>query len=162
MFDRRANGACRAGKRLLLSEVWIDLFELTHLPSGSPTQITVAGVSQIQVRYLPEPTRSVKTRGQFVSECLIVGEAICLRRADRVLVKTLSIELAALDPGDLGPDQRGAVLEILRAIRRQDLQLPVVSGQGLDILASLASYPGRAGCRLRECTVEVILRRFEQ
>jgi hypothetical protein len=41
-------------------------------------------------------------------------------------LETLGIELAAFDPGDLRPDQCGAVLEILRAIRRPDFELSVV------------------------------------
>src|SRR6266851_2060612 len=116
MFDRRTNGARRARKRVFLSEVWIRLVELPHLPVGSPMEITVTGVPQIQVRELLEPTRRVKACGQFVSERLIVNKAICAGRADRLLVKTLSIEIAAFDPGDLCADKCSAVRKVLRTI----------------------------------------------
>src|SRR6266851_9972669 len=100
--------------QLFLSEVRIRLVELTHLPNGSPTEITVASVPQIQVRELLEPTRRVKARGQFVSERLIVNKAICAGRTDRPFVETLSIELAAFEARDLGGDQRRPVRKVLR------------------------------------------------
>src|SRR5258705_10180447 len=127
MLNRRTNGAHRAGKRLFLSEVWIRLVELSHLPDGSPTKVAVAGVPKIQVRELLEPTRRVKARGQFVSERLNVDKAICTGRADRLLVETLSIELAAFDPGDLRADKRNAVLEILKAVHCPNVEL-IVAG----------------------------------
>src|SRR6266404_3369009 len=102
------------------------LVELSHLPDGSPTEVAVAGVPQIQIRDLLEPTRRVKARGPFVGNRLIVNKAICAGRADRLLVETLSIELAAFDPGDLCADKCNAVLEILGAILCPDLQLVVV------------------------------------
>src|SRR6266851_8421362 len=118
MFDRRTNGARRARKRVFLSEVWIRLVELPHLPVGSPMEITVTGVPQIQVRELLEPTRRVKACGQFVSDRLIVNKAIGAGRTDRLLVETFTIEIAAFDPGDLCADKCSAVLEILRAVLR--------------------------------------------
>jgi hypothetical protein len=99
---------------------------LPHLPKGSPTEITISGIPQIQVRDLPESTRRVKARGQFVSERLIVNKAICTSRADRLLVETLSIELAAFDPGDLCADKCNAVLEIFRAVLHPNVELVVV------------------------------------
>ena len=59
------------------------------------------------------------------------------------------------------PDQRGAVLEILRAVLRPDFKLPVVSGQSLDMQPSLAGRCGLAQCRSGERAVKLILRRFE-
>jgi hypothetical protein len=99
---------------------------LSNFPNCSPTEITVAGVPQIQVRELLEPTRRVKACGQFVSERLIVNKAICASRTDRLLVKTLSIEIAALDPGDLCADKCNAALEILRTVLRPNVELLVV------------------------------------
>ena len=55
-----------------------------------------------------------------------MNKAVGAGRADGLFVEAFGIELAALDAGDLGADQRGAVLEILRAIRRPDLELPVM------------------------------------
>ena len=60
------------------------------------------------------------------------------------------------------PDQRGAVLEVLRAILRPDLELAVVGGQSLEMLLPLVGRGGIAGCCSRERTVELIFRRLEK
>ena len=70
-----------------------------------------------------EAARRVEARGELVGERLVVDKAVCAGRADGLFVEALGIELAAFDPGDLRADQRGAVLEILRAILRPDLEL---------------------------------------
>src|SRR6266436_3505208 len=160
MFHRRTNGARRAGTWVFLSEVWIRLVELSHLPDGSPTEVAIACAPQIQVRDLPEPTRRVKARGQFVSERLIVNKAICAGRADRLLVETLSIELAALDPGDLCADKRSAVLEILRAVPRPNVKLVVVGFQGLEMPRFLIGRRGIPGCRVGKRVIEAKLYRL--
>ena len=82
-------------------------------------------------------------------------------RADGLFVEALGIELAALQAGDLGADQRGAVLEILRAIRRPDLELLVMRSDSVQVLLPLAGCRGIAGGGLRQCAVEMIFRRFE-
>ena len=91
-----------------------------------------------------------------------MDKAIGAGRADGLFVEALGIELAALQARDLRADQRGAVLEILRAIRRPDLELPVVSGQSLEMRPPLASCRGLAERRSGQCAVEVIFRRFEK
>ena len=106
----------------------MDRVELPHLAIGSPTQIAVAGVLQIHTGNLLEATRRVEAGGELVGERLVVNKAVGAGRADGLFVEALGIELTAFDPRDLGADQRGAVLEIVRAIRRPDLQLPVVRG----------------------------------
>src|SRR5580692_11509791 len=142
--------------------MWMMLFELPHLSISSPTEIAVARVPQIDMRKLFEATRRVEARGQFVGERLVVDKAVGAGRADGLFVKVHGIECAAFDPGDLRPDQCGAVLEILRAICRPDLELSVVRDQSLNMLPSLAGRCELAGCRPAECTVEVVLRRIEQ
>src|SRR5258708_6279807 len=127
MFNRCTKGARRAGKSLFLSEVWISLVELPHLSDGPPTEITVAGIPQIQVRDLLEPTRRVKARGQFVSDRLIVIKAICTGRADRLLVQAHRLGFAAFDPGDLCADQGGSVLKISATIPFPSPELGVMS-----------------------------------
>src|SRR5258707_13036335 len=111
---------------MFMSEVRIDSVELPHLSYGPPTKIAVAGAPQIQIRDLLEPTRRVKARSQFVSKRLVVNKTICAGRADRLLVETLSIELAAFDPGDLCADKCNAVLEVLRAVPHPNVELVVV------------------------------------
>ena len=135
---------------------------MPDLTVGSPTEVAVPGVLQIRVRDLLETSCRVEAAGEFVGERLVVDKAILSRRADGLFVKVHGIERAAFDPGDLRPDQCGAVLEILRAIGRPDFKLSVVRDQSLDMLPSLAGHCGLAGCRLGECTVEVIFCRIEQ
>ena len=90
-----------------------------------------------------------------------MNKAIGAGRADGLFVEALGIELAALQAGDLGADQRGAVLEILRAILRPDLELLVMRSQSLQVLLPLAGRRGIAGRGLGQRAVKVILRRFE-
>ena len=71
------------------------------------------------------------------------------------------MSLAALDASKLGAHQGGAVLEILRAVLSPDFKLSVVSDQSLDMQPSLAGRCGLAECRSGECTVKLILCRFE-
>src|ERR1700730_18511268 len=125
VLDRRAD--CARRKSLLLDEVRMQLLELTGLPDGSPAQITFACAPQIHTRKISDTARGVKALGVFVSDRLVVNKAFGAGRADRLLVETLSIELAAFDPGDLCADKRSAVLEILRAVPRPNVELVVVS-----------------------------------
>src|SRR5260370_40024723 len=129
--------------------------EVPNIAIGSPAEIASARIAEINMRKLVEPTHRVKARGQLVGERLIMDKAICASRADRLFVKVHGIERAAFDPGDLRPDQRGAILEVPRANCRPDLELSVVSDQSLDMLPSLAGRCGLAGCRLGERTVKV-------
>ena len=131
VFDRRPDRARRAGRGLFRPKVGIHLVELPHLAVGSPTQIAVAGIPKIHTRKLFEPTRRVEARGELVCERLVVDEAVGACRADGLFVEVLSIELAPLQARDLGADQRGAVLEVLRTVLRPDLQLPVMRGQSV-------------------------------
>ncbi len=49
MFDRRPDRARRTRRSLFLPEVRIHLVELSHLPIGSPTEVSVAGVAQVEI-----------------------------------------------------------------------------------------------------------------
>ena len=63
MLDRRPDRARRPGHRLCLPELRIQLIELPHLAIGSPTQVAVAGVPQIDMGNLLEiraPRRSAR------------------------------------------------------------------------------------------------------
>jgi len=135
---------------------------LPDLAVGTPAEVAVPGVVQIHVRDLLETTCRVEAGGEFVGERLIVDKAVCVRRVDGLFVKMLGLDFAAFDTCDLGADQRGAIFEILRAVLRPYFELSVVGGQSLEMLASLVGRCGLAGCCLGECTVEVILCRFER
>jgi hypothetical protein len=95
------------------------------------------------------------------SQRLIVDEAVCLCRTDGLFVEELGIELAALQTGDFRPDQRGAVLKILRAILRPYFKLPVLSRQSLEVLLFPIGRRGIPGCRVRKRSIEVKLRDFK-
>ena len=114
---------------------------MPHLALGAPTQIAVAGVPQIGLGNRLEATRRVEAGGQFVGERLIVNEAVGAGRADGLFVEALGIELAAFEARDLGADQGGAVLEIVWAIRRPELEVPVVGGQCVEMLLPIAAEP---------------------
>src|SRR5262245_13576065 len=112
----------------------MQLLELPHLTSGSPTEVVVPGIPQVSVRDLLEAQCPIKACREFVSERLIVDKAICVRRADGPVVKTRGFALATFDARYFRTDQCGAVLEILRAMLSPDSQLPVVSTQCFDML----------------------------
>src|SRR5260370_27073354 len=73
----------------------------------------------------------------------------------------LGVKYAALDPCDLCADKRSAVFEILRTIYCPDLELPVVSGQSLQMLLPLVGQCGVVKCRSGKRSVEVMARRFQ-
>ncbi len=137
MFDGRADRAARVGRRLFLAEVRIELVKLPHFAVRSPAQVALAGVSQVQLRNRLETAHPVESPGQFIGDRHILDKAVCLGRADGLLVKVFGIKYAAFDASDLCADQGGAVCEILRAIHRPDLELPVVSGQRIQMLLPL-------------------------
>src|SRR6202140_1536894 len=132
MFDGRPDRARWSGPQLVLPELRIHLIELPHLAIGSPPQVAVPGVSQVEMRYFIEATGRVEARSKFVGERLIVNKAICAGRADGLFVQTFGIEVAALQAGDLGANQCGAVFEILRAVLSPDLEFPVMRSERLD------------------------------
>ena len=131
MFDGRPDRAGRPRRRGFLPELRIHLLELRDLPAGSPTQIAVAGIAQVDIRKLLEPARPVEAGSTFVGDCLIVDEAVVARRADGLFIQTFGVEVAALQSGDFRADQRGAVREILGTILRPDLEPLVMSIDGL-------------------------------
>jgi hypothetical protein len=91
-----------------------------------------------------------------------VNEAVCAGRPDGLFVKVHGIERAAFEARDLGAYQRRAVFEILRAIFCPYFQLSVVRRQSLEVLPSLPSFCGIAGCRLRKRPIKVVLRRSKK
>ena len=109
-----------------------------------------------------EAARRVEARGEFVGERLIVDKPVCVCRADGPFVEMLGIELPAFDACYLRADQRGAVVEILRAIRRPYFELSVVGGQSLDMLLSLVGRCSIAGRGPGKCAVKLVFRRFKQ
>src|ERR1700686_1537011 len=112
------------------------------------------------MRKLFESTGRVEARGQFVGERLIVNKAVGAGRADGLFVEAHRVTITAVDTSKLGPDQRGAILEIGRTIRRPELELLLTRSDSVQVLLSLAGRRGIAGSGLRQRGVEVIFSRF--
>src|SRR5258705_2623166 len=105
------------------------LIELAHLAIGSPPQVAVPGVSQVEMRYFIEATGRVEARSKFVGERLVLDEAIDAGRADALLIEPHSIDVTTFQASDLGSDQRGAVFEVLWPLVAPDLELPALGRQ---------------------------------
>ena len=75
---------------------------------------------------LLEPARCMETRGKLARECLVVDEAVRSRRGDCPFVEAHRLGIPALDACDLGADERGAVLEVRRAVLGPLLELAMV------------------------------------
>ena len=69
-----------------LHEVRICLVELPNLPDGPPMEIAVTSIPKIGVRDPLEPPRSVKPRGDFIGDRLIVDKAAITCRANGLFV----------------------------------------------------------------------------
>src|SRR3982074_2987722 len=73
----------------------------------------------------------IEAGSEFIGERLIVNKAVGAGRADSLFVEALGIELPAFDPRNLGADPRSAVREIVRAIRRPELELLVMRSESV-------------------------------
>src|SRR5262249_22191021 len=156
VLDRCRDHARRAGRGRPCSEVRIHLLELPHLAIGSPAKIAVARPPQIYARKLFEAARGIEARRHFVCERFVLDEAIVTRRPDRLFVEARRVPIAALDASELCARQRGAVLEILWAMLRPELQLLVMRSQSIQVLLSLG-WCGIATGGLGQRTVKAII-----
>ncbi len=147
MFDGRPHRARWSGRELVLPELRIHLIELPHLAIGSPPQIAVPGVSQVDMRYFIEAMGRVEARSKFVGERLVLDEAIDAGRSDAPLIEPHGVDIAAFQASDLGSDQRGAVFEVLWALLGPDLELPVMGGQRCEMRSPLAGGVTNRGMR---------------
>ena len=82
------------------------------------------------MRDLLEAARRVEAGSQLVGEGFNVHKVVRARRTDRFFVEAFRVELPAFDPSDLGADQRGAALEVFRAIGFPHPELLVVNPRG--------------------------------
>src|SRR5271165_2421392 len=86
LIDRRFNLPRRTGRAPFGPEVWVHLVELPHLSIGSPAQIAVAGVLQIERGNLVEPARSVECGSALIGYRLVVEERVATSRMDSLFV----------------------------------------------------------------------------
>src|SRR5262249_28470341 len=92
----------------------------------------------------------------------MVDKAVGAGGADGLFVKVHGIERAAVEAGEVRAPQRRAGLKILPTILRPHLVLLLVSSQRLDMLLSRVVRCRIKGRSSRECTIKVILGRFEE
>jgi hypothetical protein len=109
LFDGRPDCVRRPGRWLFLTQFRMQANELSGLAVGSPAQIAVQRVSQVEKREPAEAARCVEARGDFVGERLVMDEAAPAGRPDGLLVKVHGIERATFDAGDLRPDAVGKI-----------------------------------------------------
>ena len=103
--------------------------KLPHLAIGSPAEIAVAGILQIHAGNLLKAARSIEAGSELVGERLVVNKAVGAGRANGLFVEAHRVDVSPLEASKLGADQRGAVLEIVRAICRPELELLVVRSE---------------------------------
>ena len=135
---------------------------MPHLAVRSPTQVAGARLPQIHMRKIFETARRVETRGEFVADRLVVNEAVRACRADGLFIQAHRVEVAALEASKLGTHERGAVLEIFRAILLQYLELLVMRSDSAYVLLPFAGGCGVAASSVRKRAVEVAMCGFEQ
>ena len=157
LLDWRADGCGGGCRNRCVAEIRMKLFELPHLTIGSPTQIAEAGILQIRTGNLVEAACRIEAGRQFIGDRLIVNKAVFSGRADGLFIQAHRVDIVPLNAGNLCTDQRGAVLEIVRAIDRPELELPVVGRQYIDMLLPLVRRRGVRGCGMRQRAVELIL-----
>src|SRR6187200_934793 len=116
LFDRCFDRARWTPLALVRPQPRMELIELPHLSVGAPAQIAGPGLPQIGVCECREAARRVEAGSELVGERLVVNEAIRACRPDCLFVKTLGVQHAAFEAGDLSAHQRCTILEILRTI----------------------------------------------
>ncbi len=135
--------------------------ELLHFAVRPPQRKAGARVAEMGKAVLLKAAAEIELARQLIGQRLIVDKAVGVGRLDGLFVEAHGVERAAFDAGNLSAYQRGAVLEILRTVLRPCFELPVVSGQSLDMLLPPAGRGGSAGRGMGKCGVKVILRRLE-
>src|SRR6516225_4592827 len=124
----------------------MELIELPHLSVGSPSEIALPCVSQVEMRDLLKTPRRVKPSRQLVGERLVVDKAVCACRADGLLIQLLGIEHAAFDTGNLSADQRRTIRKVLRTMGRKVPKLSFVPSKHFSMLSVRVGAHGLAAC----------------
>src|SRR5258705_5856942 len=162
MFDRCVDRADWTRRVLVLPQPRMQLIELPHLSIGSPSEIAMPRVFEVETCKLLQAARGVKAGSQLVGERFVVDETICACRRDGLFVKALGIELPPFDPRDLGADQCRTILEVLRAVRRPSPELPVMRCERLSMPIIRVEAHWFAACGASERGIEMIIRPLQQ
>ncbi len=151
-----------ARRTIVLPQRGIELFELSHLPKGSPPQIGTPCVSPVEMRNLLEAARCVAAGSQLVGQRLVVNEAIRPRRTNGSLVQIHCLGQTPLDARNLRADQRRTILEVLWTVVRPCPELSFVRRQCLPMLCIRIGARGLAACGARKRRIEVVFRSLQQ
>ena len=96
------------------------------------------------MRDLLKAVRRVKAGSQLVGKRLVVDKAVCACRRDGAPVQLHGLERASFDTGDLSPDQRCTILEVLGTGRRPSPKLSLVPSKCLSVLGIWVGARGLA------------------
>src|SRR6185295_14090457 len=142
--------------------MWVSILALPHLSVGAPLPVAVPGVPEVGPGNPLEATTRVETRRQFVGECLVLNKLVFACRRDGRFVQALGVQLSTFDAGDFRADQERAVFEILGAVLRPFHELPVVGGQGLEMLRAFFGGRRITTCGMAQRTIEMGFRRLKK
>ncbi|MCY1301111.1 hypothetical protein D9M70_507030 [compost metagenome] len=157
MLHRGGDGRGWTVHGLLVAQVAMPPLKLTHLAVGTPAQVAVASVLQVDAGNLGQAACAVKAPRQLVGQRLNLHEAMVLRLADGLFVKQLRVDQPPVDPGDFCAHQRHPTSEGFGALPGPFLQLHVMADQLLQKAGLLAGIDGvESGCQGQR-SVEVIL-----
>src|SRR6185436_3994676 len=145
-----------------IAKMWVSLLELPYFSVGAPLPVAVPGVPEVSPGNFLEASTRVETRRQFVGECLVLNKLVLACRLDGRFVQVLGVQLSTFDAGDFRADQERAVLEILVAVLRPFPELPVVGGQGLEMLTAFIGGRRITTCGMAQRTIEMGFRRLQK
>src|SRR5206468_356164 len=96
-------------------------------------RVTGTRLAQICIGKWFESAGPVECRREFISDSLVLDEAVLTGRADRLFIEAHRVQLPAFSASDLGRHQRVSVEEILRAIVSPFAQSFLVGDEFLQI-----------------------------
>ncbi len=107
---------CGEGCLWLRLQLQMASFELPDLAVGAPARITISRLPQIQVGACSDASLSVKRRGAFISDGLVLDKAVRMGATNCFLIKSHRRLAVAVQAGDLCRHQRVLVAEGRRIV----------------------------------------------
>src|SRR4030095_850144 len=123
--------------------------------------VAVPSVPQVRLGSLLEAATGVEASRQLVGERLVLNQPLLACRLDGRFVQTFGVQLSAFDAGDLSVHQFRAALARRKTVTGICLELPVVLGQRLDMLAVFKRGSAITGRRMTERAIEMSFRGFK-
>src|ERR1700733_4886422 len=135
---------------------------LPHLAGGSPTFVALPRAAEINLSDRFEIARRIESRGEFVCQRLVLGEAVLARGANGSLVKTHGLLFSSFEPGNLRGDQCGSILEVRGTILGPCGDLSLMRKERLKMPGAGAGKDGVTTCGSCERGVEMVLRKLKE